>query len=155
MIIKDAKITVVINNIIDLNKLDKVKTKRGINIAQLSGDSSPEDLDPSVFEISGSFEAILEVSKLFSFQEEKYWLFVRDIKTGDKVAVCSSQEEFEKMINTRYYVQYEYKLSEIKNIGLMAISDEFSLENQFTEELNEIFDSETGWKPIQKITYWE
>ena len=154
MIIKDAKITVVINNPTDLAKLYKVSTKRGINIRQIST-ASIGDADPKVFEISGSFESIFEASKLFSFQEEKYWLFVREIESNDRVAVCSSQEEFSKMIYSRYYSDYEYKLEKIVNIDLMAFSDHFSLENEFTKELDEIFASDTGWKPIQKITYWE
>jgi uncharacterized pyridoxamine 5'-phosphate oxidase family protein len=154
MIIKDAKITVVISNDTDLAKLNKVSTKRGINIRQISAPSIG-DGDPKVFEISGSFESIFEASKLFSFQEEKKWLFVREIKSRDKVAVCSSQEEFSKMISNRYYDQYEYKLEKIVNISLMAFSDDFSLQNEFTKELDEIFASDTGWKPIQKITYWE
>lgn len=154
MIIKGATVTVVISGLPDLDKLNKAAIKQGINIRQIDTGSRVDE-EPSLFEISGSFEAILEVSKLFSFQEEKYWLFVRNIETGDKVAVCSSQEEFEKMIHTLYYAQYEYKLEKIVNIDLMTISDEYKLENKFTEELDEIFESETGWKPVQKITYWE
>lgn len=153
MIIKGATITVVIDDLASLKKLDAIATKQGINIQQIGTTSSDED--PRVFEISGSFTDITIATEiLVGTKYEKQWLFVRDIKTGDKVVVCSSQEEFEKMIHTRYYAQYEYKLSEIKNIGLMAFSDDFDLENQFTKELDDIFKSEDGWKPIQKIIYW-
>ncbi len=153
MIIKGATITVVIDDLASLKKLDAIATKQGINIQQIGTTSSDED--PRVFEISGSFTDITIATEILTgSRHEKQWLFVRDIKTGDKVAVCSSQEEFENMVDTHRYAKYEYKFSNIENIDLMAISDEFKLENKFTEELRTIFSSEDGWKPIQKIIYW-
>lgn len=153
MIIKGAAITVVINDLASLQKLNGIATKRGINIRQIGTTSSEED--PRVFEISGSFADITIATEILTGnRHEKQWLFVRDIKSQDSVAVCSSQEEFENMVDTRYYAKYEYKFSNIENIDLMTISDEFKLENKFTEELRTVFNSEDDWKPIQKIIYW-
>ena len=152
--IKDAKITVIIKTIVDLQKLDNINTKQGINVVQISGDSSLDDTGPSVFEISGSFEAILEVSKLFGVKQNKQWLFVRKISDGSPIILCASIKEFEKMIAKTYYNQYEYKFAEIINIELMTFSDKYLIKNDFTNEVEEIFKSDIDWKPIQKIIYW-
>lgn len=160
MIIKDAKITVALNDAKELEEFTKLlrSTKYSISARELiTNSNSVFAQEGYLYTIEGSFAAIQEVTMLLTpavKQEEKYWLFVRDIKSKDRVAVCSSQEEFSKMLHSRYYDQYEYKLEIITNIDLMTISDEFSLSNQFTKELDDIFNSEDGWKPIQKIIYW-
>ena len=153
MIIKGASITVVVNDLANLKKLHDIATRQGINVRQIEVASFDEY--PSVFEISGSFiDVSIATEILTGLNHEKQWLFVRAIGSQDSIAVCSSQEEFQAMVDTRYYAKYEYKFSVIKNIDLMTISDEFKLENRFTEELIEIFNSEGGWKPVQKVIYW-